>query len=68
MEDAGRDMVDDELLAVSIDGVAGVVSPLVAGDDVKVFRQEVDDLTLALVPPLKSHDGDVQGRPPPSNQ
>jgi len=38
-------------------GVAGIVAALVADDEVVVGREQVDDLGLALVTPLGSHDG-----------
>jgi orotidine-5'-phosphate decarboxylase len=36
--------------------VAGVVAALVPGDHVRPLGQEVDDLALALVPPLGADD------------
>ena len=55
-EDPGRDVVERERLAVADDRVAGVGATLVAADDVRVQREEVDDLPLALVTPLGAHD------------
>ena len=37
-EDAAGDELEDELLAVDDDGVAGVVATGVAGDDVELLR------------------------------
>ena len=53
----GRQMPDGieaegEVLVAELDGVAGVVAALVAGDEVERGRDEVDDLALALVSPL----------------
>ena len=48
MQDAGRDEPQDELRAVDEHGVAGVVPALIARDDRKVRRQQVDDLCLCL--------------------
>lgn len=41
---------------------------LAAGDDVEALREDVDELALALVPPLRAeHAGDLAERlePPP---
>jgi len=38
------------------DSVAGVVAAGVAGDDVELFREDVDDLAFAFVAPLGSKD------------
>ena len=59
MQDAGRQQAQDELAAVGVDGVAGVVAALIAGDDRKVRRQQVDDLALAFVAPLRAEHCDV---------
>jgi len=32
--------------------VAGVVAPLIAGDDIEVLGKEIDDLPFSLVAPL----------------
>ena len=46
-----------------LDGVAGVGAALVAGDDVDVGREQVDDLAFALVAPLGADDdGDGHGK------
>ena len=42
--------------AVGDDRVPGVRAAVVAADDVRVLRQEVDDLALALVAPLRADD------------
>jgi hypothetical protein len=36
--------------------VSGVVTPLIAGDDRKVPRQEIDDLAFPFVTPLRTED------------
>ncbi len=60
VEDAGRDKVQHErLLGVALaplDGVAGVRAALVAGDDVHLRREQVDDLSFPLVAPLGADD------------
>ena len=64
MQDAGRDQMQHELLAVDVHGVAGVVAALIARDRRKVRRQHVDDLALALVAPLRAQNCDVGLRHP----
>ena len=59
VQDAGRDQMQDELLAVHVDGVPGVVSALIARDDRKLRRQQIDDLALAFVTPLRAKNHDV---------
>ena len=54
MQNAGRQQTQDELAAVGVDGVTGVVAALIARDDREVRRQQVDDLALAFVAPLRS--------------
>jgi len=51
-ENAARDELQDELLAADDDGVAGVMTASVAGDDVELFAEDVDDLAFAFVAPL----------------
>ena len=63
MQDAGRNQVQHELLAVHIHGVAGVVTALIARDRRKVRRQHVDDLAFAFVAPLRAENGDVRLHP-----
>ena len=53
-------------LPVGDDRVPGVRPALVAADDVRVLRQQVDDLALALVTPLRpDDDGRWHGRSVP---
>jgi hypothetical protein len=59
MQDAGRQQPQNELPAVGVDRVSGVVAALIARDDREVRRQQVDDLALALVSPLRAEHGDV---------
>ena len=57
MEDAGRDEMQDGLLPLDDQGVAGVVAPLEPGDDIGVFRIEIDNFSLSFITPLGSnHD------------
>ena len=41
-------------VAVDVDGVTGVVAALIARDDVEARRQQIDDLALAFVAPLRA--------------
>src|SRR5947209_8441685 len=49
-----RDQMQDGLLAVDDEGVAGIVAALVADDDVGMLGKNVDDLALPFVTPLRS--------------
>ena len=62
VQDAGRDEVQDELLAAHVDRVAGVVAALVARHDVEARRQQIDDLALAFIAPLGAQHCDVHER------
>ena len=53
-QNAAGDELEDELLVTDADGVTGVMSPLIAGDDIEMGRQQVDDLPFSLVSPLGS--------------
>ena len=52
MQDAGRNLMQDELVVAHVDGVTGVCTTLVASHQVRLLGQDVYDLALALVPPL----------------
>jgi hypothetical protein len=76
-EDARGNVVELERLSVTHDGVPGVRAALVATDDVRVAREEVDDLPLPLVAPLGADDDgrrhrvelrSASGRSPPEGQ
>ena len=60
MQDARRDRVQDVLLPPHDHRVARVVAAREPRHDVHVRRQHVDDLALALVPPLRPDDHDVR--------
>ena len=62
MQDAGRNQAQDELRAVDVDRVAGVVSALIARDDRKVRRQQIDDLAFAFIAPLRAEHGEIHKR------
>ena len=55
VDDARRNLVKGEVMAVRDDGVAGVRAAAVAADHVEVTGDEVGDLSLALVAPLGTH-------------
>jgi hypothetical protein len=58
-ENPAGDELEDVLLFADIDGVAGIVTALVARDDVELTGEEVDHLALALVSPLRAQDYDI---------
>src|SRR6185437_1684827 len=55
---AGNEL-QDKLPAADDDGVAGVVTAGITGDDVELFAEDVDDLAFAFVAPLgaENHGG-----------
>ena len=48
-------------LVAHLDGVAGVVSALIARHDVEVLGQKVNDLAFAFITPLSADDNDYFG-------
>jgi hypothetical protein len=60
MQDAGGNQVEDKLFPAHHQGVAGVVTPLVAHHHLSLFGQEVNDFPLAFVTPLGAHHHDVR--------
>ncbi len=52
--DAARDQGQNVLLIADIDGVSGVVSALVADDDIESFGEKVHHLAFSLIAPLGS--------------
>jgi hypothetical protein len=59
VQDARGQQPEHELAPVRIHGVPGVVAALIARHNRKVRRQQVDDLSLAFVAPLRAQDCDV---------
>ena len=55
-DDAARDLPDLERLVADDDRVPGVRAALVAAHEVRVERQQIDDLSLAFVSPLRADD------------
>ena len=56
-QDAGGDQVQDELAALVLNGVAGVVAALIAGNNVIILTEQVDHAAFALVAPVDTGDG-----------
>ena len=55
VEDAAREQLEGEALAVHDDGVAGVVPSLVAHDDLHLFGQQVGQFSFTFVTPLGAY-------------
>ena len=45
-----------KVFVVEDDGVASVVTALVADDEIGLIAQQMDDLTFTLISPLNSHN------------
>src|SRR5271165_2967766 len=58
-QDAARNQLENELLRTDEYRVAGVVAALVASHHRKLLREQVDDLPLALVAPLRAEYDDI---------
>jgi len=56
VENAGRDQVQLELLSTDDHRVAGIAPALVSDHSIRVFREDVGDLALALIAPLGAHN------------
>ena len=56
MQDTGRDEAQDELGAVDVDGMAGVVPALIARHDRKMRGEKIDDLAFPFISPLRTKD------------
>ncbi len=52
MENAAGDQLEDEFPLANDHSMPGVMPPLIAGDDVELLAEQVDDLAFALVAPL----------------
>ncbi len=52
----------DKLFAVDDKGMPRVVSALEPDHDIRLFRQKIDDLALAFVPPLGPYNHDIGHR------
>jgi hypothetical protein len=58
MQDAARNLVEDEAYVTEIDRMAGICAALVPNDPVRTLGKHVDELALPLVSPLRSNDDD----------
>ena len=47
--------MENELLVPHVDGMASVGPSLISGNDVRLFSEDIHDLTFSLVAPLPSH-------------
>jgi len=52
MEHAGGDQVEDGLFIANNDGMAGVITALIAGHEIGLVGDNVHDLSLTFVAPL----------------
>ena len=53
-KNAGRDQVQDVLLATNLHGVTGVVAALGTEDPVRLPCHHIEDFSFPFVPPLKA--------------
>lgn len=58
MEDAARDLVENERFLADVNRVAGVGTALISHDPVGPLGDNVDELSLPLVAPLRTDDDD----------
>ena len=64
VQDPRGDQVQHRLLAAHHEGVTGVVATLEADDDLDMLGEEIHQLALALITPLRTHHDDVRHRGP----
>src|SRR5207237_1146962 len=48
--------LQDEFLSIDDDGMAGIVSAGIAGNNREAFREHIDNFAFALVAPLRAYD------------
>ena len=58
VQNAARNLVQDERVFAEIDGVAGVRAALIADHPVGALGEDVDELALPFVAPLRADDDD----------
>jgi hypothetical protein len=58
LDDSRGDQVEFKELIGNRNGMSGVVPAIKAGDDIRIPGEQVDNPTLALIPPLRS-DNDI---------
>ena len=51
-----------------MNGMARIWPAAVANHDIRVLREEIHQLSLSLVPPVRPHDHDRAHRPTPPNK
>src|SRR5205823_5470823 len=54
-QNARRNKVQDVFLLSDVDGVTGVVPALRAHDDIRIVREDIDDLAFAFIAPLGAY-------------
>jgi hypothetical protein len=59
VENAGGYQPEYEFLLADSDGMPGVMSALISGNDIEMRSQNIDDLTFAFIAPLGADDHDV---------
>ena len=55
MKDSGGDKVENMLLPVYDQRVAGIVSALKPDDEIRLFSKQIDNLALTFIAPLSAH-------------
>jgi hypothetical protein len=55
MKDSGGYQVEDMLLSVYDQSVAGVVSTLKPDDEIRLFSKQIDNFALPFIAPLSAH-------------
>ena len=58
VQNSARDLVEHERLVADVHGVAGVGAALVANDPVRALGEDINELALAFVSPLRADDDD----------
>ena len=51
--------MENKFLSFQDDRMAGIVPPLESHDDIGELRQQVDDLSFALISPLRSYNHNI---------
>ena len=58
-EDADREQMGGVFLAADLDGMPGIGPAAIADDHVGMLGEEINDLPLALIPPLQPDDAGI---------
>ncbi len=59
VQNAGRNQVQHKCFFADFNRMPGVVSPLIAGDNIEFFRQHVHDFPFAFISPLHSKNHQI---------